>query len=140
MHNSDKEPKKLELTAGIRQGLYEVSGLELRLVCCTASSDQPVADSYSAEGCQGQHPTADCCDRGARRGSCTGRSASRPAGRRLSKRPCLLAFVGAAPEVKVDWTPKSEGATGLEALATAQAQQEVTLGGRGAANPRATGI
>ncbi len=39
----------------------------------------------------------------------------------------LLAFVGAAPEVKVDWTPKSEGATGLEALATAQAQQEVTL-------------
>ena len=39
----------------------------------------------------------------------------------------LLAFVGAAPEVKIDWTPKSEGATGLEALATAQAQQEVLL-------------
>jgi hypothetical protein len=39
----------------------------------------------------------------------------------------LLAFVGAAPEVKIDWTPKSEGAAGLEALATAQAQQEVVL-------------
>ena len=39
----------------------------------------------------------------------------------------VLAFVGAAPTVRVDWTPKSEGATGLEALATVQSQQEVSV-------------
>ncbi len=39
----------------------------------------------------------------------------------------VLAFVGAAPTVRVDWTPKAEGATGLEALATVQAQQEVSV-------------
>jgi hypothetical protein len=38
-----------------------------------------------------------------------------------------MAFVGAAPNVAIDWTPKAEGASGLEALATAQAQQEVLL-------------
>ncbi len=40
----------------------------------------------------------------------------------------LLAFVGAAPNVRIDWTPKSEGATGLEALASVQAEQQVTVG------------
>ncbi len=39
----------------------------------------------------------------------------------------VLAFVGAAPVVRVDWTPKTEGAAGLEALATVQAQQEVSI-------------
>lgn len=39
----------------------------------------------------------------------------------------VLAFVGAAPQVQIDWTPKAEGATGLEALATVQMQQEVVL-------------
>ena len=33
----------------------------------------------------------------------------------------VLAFVGAAPEVRIDWTPKAEGAAGLAALATVQA-------------------
>jgi hypothetical protein len=37
----------------------------------------------------------------------------------------VLAFVGAAQTVRFDWTPKAEGATGLAALATVQAQQEV---------------
>lgn len=37
----------------------------------------------------------------------------------------LLAFVGAAPTVEVRWTPKAEGATGLEALASVQAEQQV---------------
>lgn len=36
-----------------------------------------------------------------------------------------LAFVGSAPRVTIDWTPKAEGATGLAALATVQATQEV---------------
>lgn len=39
----------------------------------------------------------------------------------------VLAFVGAAPEVRIDWTPKAEGASGLAALATVQAEQEVTI-------------
>ena len=39
----------------------------------------------------------------------------------------VMAFVGSAPEVRIDWTPKTEGAAGLEALATVEAQHEVTL-------------
>lgn len=39
----------------------------------------------------------------------------------------VLAFVGAAPTVRIDWTPKSEGATGLEALANVQSEQHVTV-------------
>ena len=39
----------------------------------------------------------------------------------------ILAFVGATPTVRIDWTPKAEGATGLEALASVQAQQQVTI-------------
>jgi len=37
----------------------------------------------------------------------------------------VLAFVGAAPVVGIEWTPKSEGAAGLEALASVQAEQRV---------------
>jgi hypothetical protein len=37
----------------------------------------------------------------------------------------VLAFVGAAPTVQIDWTPKSEGATGLTALAAVRAEQQV---------------
>lgn len=39
----------------------------------------------------------------------------------------LLAFFGVTPTVKIDWTPKSEGAAGLTALATVQASQTVTI-------------
>lgn len=39
----------------------------------------------------------------------------------------LQAFVGAAPEVRFDWTPKSEGATGLEALTDVRAEQQVEI-------------
>jgi hypothetical protein len=39
----------------------------------------------------------------------------------------VLAFVGAASNVRIDWTPKAEGATGLEALASVQAEQQVTV-------------
>ena len=34
----------------------------------------------------------------------------------------ILAFVGAAPEVKIFWTPKAEGASGLSALVSAETQ------------------
>ncbi len=39
----------------------------------------------------------------------------------------VVAFVGAAPTVRIEWTPKAEGAAGLEALATVQAEQQVTI-------------
>ena len=39
----------------------------------------------------------------------------------------VLAFVGAAPEVQISWTPRSEGATGLAALASVRVQQQVTV-------------
>jgi len=39
----------------------------------------------------------------------------------------VLAFVGVAPTVRIEWTPKAEGATGLEALASVQAEQQVVV-------------
>ena len=49
----------------------------------------------------------------------------------------VLAFVGAAPEVRIDWTPKSEGATGLAALASVQSEQQLWIQ-EGVARVRAT--
>ncbi len=42
-------------------------------------------------------------------------------------RTVVLAFVGAAPVVGIQWTPKAEGAAGLEAIASVQAQQQVWI-------------
>lgn len=39
----------------------------------------------------------------------------------------VLAFVGAAENVKIDWTPKAEGATGLDALVGVQTDQRITI-------------
>ena len=39
----------------------------------------------------------------------------------------LLAFVGTAPSVKIDWTAEAEGASGLAALANVESQQEVQV-------------
>lgn len=44
-----------------------------------------------------------------------------------AKETVIMAFVGAAPRITIDWTPKAEGATGLTALATVEATQEVFL-------------
>jgi hypothetical protein len=51
-----------------------------------------------------------------------------PADERAEGETVLLAFVGAAPTVTVDWTPKAEGAAGLDALASVQAEQSLTIG------------
>jgi hypothetical protein len=37
----------------------------------------------------------------------------------------VLAFVGASPTVRIEWTPKAEGATGMTAVASVQAEQQV---------------
>ena len=39
----------------------------------------------------------------------------------------ILAFVGAAPEVKIVWTPKAEGASGLSALVSADTQTQFQI-------------
>ena len=39
----------------------------------------------------------------------------------------LLAFVGAAPTVRIDWTAKAEGASGLAAIASVEVQQQVRV-------------
>lgn len=39
----------------------------------------------------------------------------------------VLAFVGAAPQVRIDWTPRADGATGLTALVSAESTQQVHL-------------
>ncbi|MDR2172150.1 MAG: hypothetical protein LBP59_18550 [Planctomycetaceae bacterium] len=43
------------------------------------------------------------------------------------KQTTLHAFIGTVPEIKIAWTPKSEGATGLEALVSAQVLQQTTI-------------
>jgi hypothetical protein len=52
---------------------------------------------------------------------------AKPAAAKPREETVVMAFVGAAPTVQIDWTPKAEGATGLEALATVQAEQQVTI-------------
>lgn len=42
-----------------------------------------------------------------------------------AQRSEVLAFVGAADSVRIDWTPRAEGATGLEVLASVQSEQQV---------------
>ena len=44
-----------------------------------------------------------------------------------AKESVVLAFVGAAPTVKIDWTAKAEGASGLAAVTTVESQQEVRV-------------
>lgn len=39
----------------------------------------------------------------------------------------VIAFVGAAESIAIDWNPKAEGASGLDALVSVQAEQEVTI-------------
>lgn len=39
----------------------------------------------------------------------------------------ILAFVGAAETVRIDWTPRAEGATGLEVLAGVQTEEQVAI-------------
>ncbi len=44
-----------------------------------------------------------------------------------SQETVFRAFAGSAPTVQIGWTPKSEGATGLEALANVQTQQRMFI-------------
>jgi len=50
-----------------------------------------------------------------------------PAAGAKAEETVVLAFVGAAPTVRIDWTPKAEGAKGLEALASVKVEQEVRI-------------
>ncbi len=50
-----------------------------------------------------------------------------PAAPAAPEETVVRAYVGAAPTVHIKWTPKAEGATGLEALATVQAEQQAEI-------------
>jgi hypothetical protein len=39
----------------------------------------------------------------------------------------VLAYVGAAPQVSIDWTPKAEGASGLDVLANVEVSEQVII-------------
>ncbi|NLX96319.1 MAG: hypothetical protein GXY83_09085 [Rhodopirellula sp.] len=51
----------------------------------------------------------------------------KPAEKPAADETVVLAFVGAAPTVRIQWTPKAEGATGLEALLSVEAEQQVWI-------------
>ena len=57
----------------------------------------------------------------------TGPAAKPSAAQKKPDETVILAFVGASPTVRIDWTPKAEGATGLAALASVQAEQQVWI-------------
>ncbi len=48
-------------------------------------------------------------------------------GKKPAEETVLLAFVGAAPAVRIDWTAKAEGASGLAALANVAVEQAVRV-------------
>ncbi len=51
----------------------------------------------------------------------------KPSEKPAAQETVVLAFVGAAPTVRIQWTPKAEGATGLEALLSVEAEQQVWI-------------
>ncbi len=53
-------------------------------------------------------------------------STEAPAGPKAEE-TVVMAFVGAAPIVRIDWTPKAEGAKGLTALASVSVEQSVDV-------------
>jgi hypothetical protein len=55
------------------------------------------------------------------------KGSAKKSGQSPAEQTVVLAFVGAAPMVQIDWTPKAEGAAGLAALASVQADQQVWL-------------
>jgi hypothetical protein len=127
--NDGKEPKKLELALEYAKGFSKSPGLN------TVSFAAPQAPinrwririPQKGVKVQIQPLIAATEEPAAAPAAATPPTPATPPANPPVEETVLLAFVGAAPEVKIDWTPKSEGATGLEALATAQAQQEVTL-------------
>jgi hypothetical protein len=48
-----------------------------------------------------------------------------PPAAKLADETVILAFLGASPTVRIEWTPRAEGATGLSPLASVQADQQV---------------
>jgi hypothetical protein len=50
-----------------------------------------------------------------------------PGGEAGAGQTVVRAFVGAAPTVRIEWTPKAEGAKGLTALASVEVRQQTTI-------------
>jgi hypothetical protein len=56
-----------------------------------------------------------------------GTAAARARPKAAPEETVILAFVGAAPTVRIEWTPKAEGATGLAALASVRTEEQVSI-------------
>ena len=114
--------------AGICQGDHAVAGPEQRVVPDPAGPGEPLEGADSAGRREGQPPAVDCGHGSAAPAATEARQARAD---RRRKKPAdetvILAFVGAAPTVRIEWTPKAEGATGLTALASVQAEQQVWI-------------
>ena len=103
-----------------------------------AGPGEPLAGADSAGGREGEPASADCRHRGARRRAGHAAAAAKPDEPKPAQadETVVLAFVGAAPMVRIDWTPKAEGATGLAALVSVEAEQQVWINEGATPQPR----
>ncbi len=83
----------------------------------------------SAEGGPGAQPARkpDAANPGGPKGPSPKEKPSSPIAPSLAEETVIQAFLGASPTVRIEWTPKAEGATGLEALATVQSEHQVVV-------------
>ena len=126
VHHTGKEPKQWELTLEYAKGISKSPGLNTVSFAAPQAPINRWRIRVPQKGVKVNiQPLIAATEEPSAPAPAPAPDAAQPVA--PAEETVLLAFVGAAPEVKIDWTPKSEGATGLEALATAQAQQEVTL-------------
>jgi len=131
VHKQGKQPEQIELTLDYAKAIEKQpgrnsvsleaprapvsrwrvripqSGVKVRIHPMIAASEEPPAEPASAD------PPADP-------DATPPEPAAAP-----PEETVVRAFVGAAPTVAIEWTPKAEGATGLAALAAVSAQQQV---------------
>ena len=96
------------------------AGAKAHIEPMIAASEPPageaVANSAKAAHANGEQPKAAPAD-----------AENKASDKKPADETVLLAFVGAAPNVRIDWTAKAEGASGMTALATVEAQQQVRI-------------
>lgn len=72
-------------------------------------------------------PNISATDGSAETTDSNGRGTAQPSANDPNRETVVQAFVGAARAVKIDWTAKAEGASGLTALVTVQSRQEIVI-------------
>jgi hypothetical protein len=95
------------------------SGVKVRLEPFIAAAQAPNSEKPEPQPGDKLPPKADGPKEDAPKAN--GPQAPRP------EETVLLAFVAAAPTVRIEWTAKAEGASGLAAIANVEAQQEIRI-------------